>query len=59
MSFEQVTVTVYLQNVTNALGAVALNGDVTGANLATGTVGPAELTVIQPRTIGATVRYNF
>jgi iron complex outermembrane recepter protein len=59
VSFEQVTVTVYLQNVTNALGAVALDGDFAGANLVTGTVGPAQLTVIQPRTIGATVRYDF
>lgn len=59
LSLARITVTVFVENVSNALGAVALNGDVTGANLATGTVGPAELTVIQPRTIGATVRYDF
>lgn len=59
VSFEQLTVTLYVRNVTNALGAVALNGDATGVNLEAGTVGPAELTVIQPRTVGATVRYDF
>lgn len=59
VTFNQITVTVYMRNVTNARGAVALNGEFTGADLATGTVGPAGLTVIQPRTIGATVRYDF
>lgn len=59
LTFKHITLTLYMRNVTNSLGAVALNGEFTGVDLATGTVGPAQLTVIQPRTIGATLRYDF
>jgi outer membrane receptor protein involved in Fe transport len=55
----RVTVTAYLRNVTDKRGAVALYGKVAGADLATGTVGPAALTVIQPRTVGVTARFEF
>jgi len=54
-----VTLTVYARNLTDERGAVSLNASGTGADLVQGTVGPAELTVIQPRTFGVTARYEF
>lgn len=54
-----VTLSGYVRNVTDKRGAVALYGAVAGADLATGTVGPAALTVIQPRTVGVSARYEF
>ena len=59
VSWERVTLTAYLRNVTDKRGAVALYGSVAGADLANGTVGPAALTVIQPRTVGVTARFEF
>jgi iron complex outermembrane receptor protein len=54
-----VTLSGYIRNVTDKRGAVALYGSVAGADLANGTVGPAALTVIQPRTLGITARFEF
>jgi iron complex outermembrane receptor protein len=59
VNFNRVTLTAYLRNVTDKRGAVALYGAVAGADLANGTVGPAALTVIQPRTVGVTARFEF
>ena len=59
ISWSGVTLSGYLRNVTDKRGAVALYGSVAGADLATGSVGPAALTVIQPRTVGVTARYEF
>jgi hypothetical protein len=39
--------------------AVALYGLTAGADLANNAVGPAALTVIQPRTVGVTARFEF
>ena len=58
-TWNKVTLTGYVRNVTDKRGAVALYGAVAGADLATGTVGPAALTVIQPRTVGVTARVEF
>lgn len=52
-------VTLYVRNVNNARGAVSLNALSTGADLAHATVGPAELTLVQPRSFGMSVRYDF
>jgi iron complex outermembrane receptor protein len=54
-----IRLTVYARNVTDERGALALNATTAGADATTGTVGPAGLTVIQPRTFGATLRYEF
>jgi outer membrane receptor protein involved in Fe transport len=59
INLNRVTLTAYLRNVTDKRGAVALYGAVAGADLANGTVGPAALTVIQPRTVGVTARFEF
>ena len=59
VNFNRVTLTAYLRNLTDKRGAVALYGAVAGADLANGTVGPAALTVIQPRTVGVTARFEF
>jgi outer membrane receptor protein involved in Fe transport len=59
ITWNSVTLSGYVRNVTDKRGAVALYGSVAGADLATGTVGPAALTVIQPRTLGVTARYEF
>jgi len=59
INWNSVTLSGYVRNVTDKRGAVAMYGAVAGANLATGTVGPAALTVIQPRTVGVTARYEF
>ena len=59
VTWNKITLSGYLRNVTDKRGAVALYGAVVGADLATGTVGPGALTVIQPRTIGITARCEF
>lgn len=59
VTWDRVTLTGYLRNVTDKRAAVALYGITAGADLATGTVGPAPLTVIQPRTVGVTARFEF
>jgi outer membrane receptor protein involved in Fe transport len=59
ITWNSVTLSGYVRNVTDKRGAVALYGSVVGADLATGAVGPAALTVIQPRTVGVTARYEF
>jgi len=59
ITWNSVTLSGYVRNVTDKRGAVALYGSVVGADLASGAVGPAALTVIQPRTVGVTARYEF
>lgn len=59
VSLQTVTFTLYVRNVTDARGAIALNGAQTGADLANNTISPAYLTVIQPRTFGLTAQYDF
>lgn len=57
--WNRVTLTAYARNVTDERGAASLFASEAGADLVHGTVGPGKLTVIQPRTFGFTVRYDF
>lgn len=59
ISLQRVTLTFYAQNITDALGAVALNASQAGADFATNGISPAYLTVRQPRTFGLTAEYEF
>jgi iron complex outermembrane receptor protein len=59
VSRQSITFTLYARNLIDARGAIALNGGQTGADIANDTVSPAYLTVIQPRTFGLTVEYDF
>jgi iron complex outermembrane recepter protein len=59
VTWNRVTLTAYLRNATDKRAAVALFGLEAGGDLATGTAGPAALTVIQPRTAGLTARFEF
>lgn len=59
VSLQRLTLTLYARNVTDTRGAVALNASEAGADLANNTISPAYLTVIQPRTFGIKVEYDF
>lgn len=60
LTWSGVTATLYLRNVTNERGLIALNGGNAGVNLVTqDSISPILETVIQPRTIGVTLRCEF
>ena len=59
INWNGVTLSGYVRNVADKRGAVALYGAVAGADLANGTVGPAALTVIQPRTSESPLDTSF
>jgi iron complex outermembrane recepter protein len=59
VTWNRVTLTAYLRNATDKRAAVALFGLEAGGDLVNGTAGPAALTVIQPRTVGVTARFEF